>query len=452
MGLWDKLRGHAGAQFLDVIEWLEDDRKTILYKYPAFNQAIQDNSKLVVREGQSGVFQAEGKISDSFGPGTYDLNTRTQAIWSFFESIKYGLNYPYKGDIFFVSTRQFTDQKWGTPGPIPMEDAKFGMVNVRAFGNFSYRISDPVLFIREIVGNMGQFTTDEINGQLKRKLSSAFIDTLGEAQIPLIKLASQYLDLGDAMRDRMSPTFEQSFGIKITDFVVERVSMPEEVQKMMNKVTGMNMVGDIGRYSQFQAANAIETMASREGGGAGNSMMDAGMGMAMGNMMGNAMGGGMGGGGAQHAPPPPPSSAFHYNGAAGQGQFSASDIAQKIAANRNAAHNIWAPGWSGWKPWREVPEISTLVPPEQAAPPAPPSPVAESFHYIGGDGQQVELSVSEVAQRVSADPAGKHLLWKAGFSGWLPANEVPAVQAAMQASAPPPPPPGPGAPPPPPAD
>ena len=119
MGLWDKLRGHAGAQFLDVIEWLEDDRKTILYKYPAFNQAIQDNSKLVVREGQSGVFQAEGKISDSFGPGTYDLNTRTQAIWSFFESIKYGLNYPYKGDIFFVSTRQFTDQKWGTPGGDP---------------------------------------------------------------------------------------------------------------------------------------------------------------------------------------------------------------------------------------------------------------------------------------------------------------------------------------------
>jgi membrane protease subunit (stomatin/prohibitin family) len=424
---------------------MEDDRKTIVYRYPIFNQAIQDGAKLVVREGQFAVFQSEGKMSEPFTPGTFTLNSRTKAVTSFFDSIKYQLNYPYKGDVFFVSSRQFVDQKWGTPGPIPMSDAQFGMVNVRAFGNFSYRIVNPVQFLRELVGNMGVFSTEEVNGQLKRKLSSAFIDSLGEANIPLLKLASKYLDLGEELCKRMSPEFEERFGIKITDFVIERVSMPKEVEKMMNKVTSMNMAGDMNRFSQFQAANAMEQMASRPGGGS-NTAMDAGMGLAMGNMMGNMMGGG----GQQHAPqqhapaapPPPPAGVtYHYNGASGSGQYSAQDVARMIAGNRQGAHNVWAQGFSGWKSWKEVPEIANLVPPEQP----PPMAAEETFHYNGPEGAS-QLTTSQVAEKMKSNPSGRHLVWKQGFSGWKPAEEVPEIAAAMQSG----PPPIPGAPPPPP--
>jgi membrane protease subunit (stomatin/prohibitin family) len=369
MGFWK----HVKAQFLDVIEWMEDDRSTLVWRYPVFNQAIQDGGRLVVREGQGACFQSEGKLSDTFGPGTHEISTRTPAIWGFFQSIKYGFNYPYKGDIFFVSTRRFFDNKWGTPGPIMMEDSQLGIVEVRAFGTYSYRITDGATFIREVVGNAGLFTTDEINRQLKRTLSSAFVDTLGEAKIPVMKLASQYMDLGEAMRERMSHVFEERYGIALTEFVVERVSMPDEVTKFLRKRQGMALVG-VGDYTQFQAANALEQAASNPGGG--NAMMDAGMGMAMGGVMGAQMMGSMGRPGPSAppplaaAPPPPPppppqpgAQVFHYSGPSGQAQYSAEEIAALVAENRAATHHIWSPGWAGWKSWNEVPEVAGQVPP-----------------------------------------------------------------------------------------
>jgi membrane protease subunit (stomatin/prohibitin family) len=371
MGFWN----HVKAQFLDVIEWMEDDRNTLVWRFPVFNQAIQDGGRLVVREGQSACFQSEGRLSDTFGPGTHEISTRTPAIWGFFQSIKYGFNYPYKGDIFFVSTRRFYDNKWGTAGPIMMNDPQLGPIEVRAFGTYSYRITDAATFIREVVGNAGLFTTDEINRQLKRTLASAFADTLGEAKIPVMQLAGQYMDLGDAMRERMSHVFEERYGIALTDFVVERVSLPDEVTAFLRKRQGMALVG-VGDYTQFQAANAMEQAATNPAGG--NSMMDAGMGMAMGGVMGAQMMGNMGRPGMNApppmaaAPPPPPpqpqAQSFHYSGPSGQAQGSAADIANKIVADRGAAHHIWAPGWAGWKPWQEVPEIAGQVPP-----PMPPA-------------------------------------------------------------------------------
>ena len=153
MGFWSSLKGHVGAQFLDVIQWQEQGNDTLVFRPPVFDQVIQDGGKLVVREGQSAVFQKEGQISDAFGPGTYELSTRTPAIWGFFQSIKYGLNNPYKGDVFFLNTRIQRDQKWGSPGPFPLRDKKFGLIKLRAFGTYSFRIADTVKFIREVVGN-----------------------------------------------------------------------------------------------------------------------------------------------------------------------------------------------------------------------------------------------------------------------------------------------------------
>ncbi len=464
MSIWNTLKTHAKAQLLDVIQWLDDSRDTLVYRFPIFNQAIQDGAKLVVREGQAAVFVNEGKMSEVFGPGTYTLSTRTKAIASFFESIKYSLNYPYKGDIYFVSTRQITDQKWGTPNPIPMNDTQLGPVRMRAFGNYAYRIGDSGVFLKEIVGTNGLFTTREINGHLKRKLVSAFADTVGESKIPVLELAAQYMDLGDAMRERMSPKLMEAFGIQLTDFVVENVSLPPEVEKMLDKRTRMGLIGDMNAFTQFQAANAMEAAAKNGGGGGGgNPMLDAGMGLAMGGYMGRQMMGAQGGapydprrgfgpaGGAMPQPPPPPGQApvFHYNGASGQGQLPAQEIAQRVAADRNGKHHVWMPGWSGWKAWNEVPEVAGLVPPPAAAP--PPAPGAdEVFHYSGADGQ-AELPASEIAQRVAAAPDGRHLVWKQGFDGWKPAKDVPEIAAALQPAGPPPPPPM-GGPPPPPSE
>jgi membrane protease subunit (stomatin/prohibitin family) len=441
MGLWDSLSQHAKAQFLDVIQWTDDSRNTLVFRFPIFNQAIQDGGKLVVREGQAAVFVAEGKLSDVFGPGTYELSTRTKAIWGFFESIKYGLNMPYKGDIYFVSTRKFTDQKWGTANPIMLRDADLGVVRLRAFGVFAYQISDPATFLREVVGTAGLTTTDEINGQLKRKLVSALADTIGESKIPALDLASQYMDLGDALRQRLNGTFKESYGVTLTDFVVENVSVPPEVEKMMDKRSSMALAGDMNAYTQFQAANAMEQAASRPGGG--GPMLEAGLGLAMGNAMGQQLGraaqapgafnphAGMGG-----PPPPPPvgEPKFHYNGSNGSGEYTAREIAALVQQNRGGTHNVWAPGWPAWKPAGEVNEITSLL-----APAPPPLPTAAVFHYAGPDGSQTTANAADIAAKVRAAPGERHLVWKEGFASWTNAAEVPEI--ASQLGGPPPPPP-----------
>lgn len=441
MGFWDTLSTHAKAQFLDVIQWLDDSKNTLVYRFPIFNQAIQDGGKLVVREGQAAVFVAEGRLSDVFGPGTYELSTRTKAIWGFFESIKYGLNMPYKGDVYFVSTRQFTDQKWGTANPLMLRDRDLGAVRIRAFGVFAYRITDPAAFIREVVGTAGLYTTDEINGQLKRKLVSALADTIGESKIPALDLISQYMDLGDALRQRLNGWFQENYGITLTDFVVENISVPPEVEKMLDKRSSMAMVGDMNAYTQFQAANAIEQAASRPGGG--GAFMEAGLGLAMGGAMGQQLGRAQQGPGTFNphqglaAPPPPPvEQRYHYHGPSGQGEYSAREIANLIQQNRAGTHNVWATGWAGWKSWSDVPEIATLLPP---VPPPLPTPVV--FHYSAPDGSTSTASAADIAQRLRGDPAGRHLVWKDGFPGWKDAREVPEIAGLVGGGPPPPPPP-----------
>lgn len=441
MGIWDAVVGQAKAQFLDVIQWLDDTKNTLVWRFPIHQQAIQDGGKLVVREGQAAVFVSEGKLSEVFGPGSYDLSTRNAPILSFFQSIKYALNTPYKGDVYFVSTRQFTDQKWGTPNPIPMRDKDLGVVRIRAFGVFAYRITDPAAFLREVVGTAGLTTTEEINGQLKKKLVSALADTLGESKIPLLDLVAQYMDLGDALRQRLTGWFQENYGVTLTDFVVENISVPPEVEKMMDKRSQMALAGDMNAYTQFQTANAIEDASKRPGGG--GAFLDAGMGLAMGGAIGAQMGKAQSAGGAFNPqsgmgtpPPPPPVSArYHYSGPGGQGEYDATEIAKFILANRGGAHNVWMAGWPGWKPWSEVPELTGLVPP---AP--PPLPGGAVFHYTGEDDQSVTLSAGDVAARLRAAPGGRHIVWRDGMAGWTNAREVPEIAALLGGGPPPPPP------------
>jgi membrane protease subunit (stomatin/prohibitin family) len=446
MGIWSTLKQHAGAQFLEVVEWLDDTRDTLVYRFPVFNQAITDNSKLVVREGQAAVFVAGGKLSEGFGPGTYTLDTRNVPVMAFFQSIMYSLNYPYKGDIYFVSTRQFTDRRWGTPNPIMMRDAEFGPVRIRAFGIYSYRITDPGEFLRQVVGTDGLFTTDEIDGQFKKKLQSQFASSVGQARIPVLDLAANYMTLGEGIRDSMNPAFNSGYGVTITDFTIENISMPPEVEKALDTRTKMGVLGNLDAYTKLKAADAIEVAAANQGlAGAG---MGMGVGFGMGNVVGNQMAAGAGAGqfnpqagmqgAAAPAPPPLPSAVtYHYNGPSGTGQFTADDIAGRVAGARDGKHMVWSAGWAGWKSWKEVAEIAGKVPPP-AAPSAPPVPDI-TFHYSGpgGDGQK---SLADVLALLASDPDGAHHLWRKGYDGWKDAKDVAEVQAAM-ANVPPPPPP-----------
>jgi len=449
MGLWNMLKQNAGAQFLDVIEWLDDSRDTIVWRFPVFNQAITDNSKLIVREGQAAVFVSEGQLSEVFGPGTYTLDTRNTPIVSFFKAIAYKLEYPYKGDVYFVNTRQFMDNGWGTPRPIMLRDAEFGPVRIRAFGVYSYRISDPAEFLRQVVGTDGLFTTDEINGQLKKKLQSAFAAEVASSKIPILDLAASYMDFGETLMQRMTGKMTDSYGIALSDFTIENISLPENVEKALDERSKMGMIGDLNAYTQLKAAESIEIAAANKGlAGAG---MGMGVGFGMGNMMGAQManaaqGGGQFNpqqgmqGGAPPAPPPPPGAArYHYSGPAGQGEKSLDEIVAAVSANRDGAHSVWQAGWAGWKSWSDVPEIAGKLPPPMAAPPPLPGQGAK-YHYNGPGGAS-EKSLAEVVSAVNAAPDDKHHVWQTGWAGWKAPADVPEI-AAKLGGGPPPLPPG----------
>lgn len=459
MSIWDNIRNHAQAQFLDVIEWEEDnDQDTLVWKFPIFQNTIQDGGKLVVRPGQAAVFVNEGVATPAFEEGTHTLSTNNRAIMGILDSVKFGFNYPFKGDVFFVSTRQF-DEKWGTPTPLIIEDETFGMIEARAFGTYNFRVSDPVKFLRELVGNASEIDSDAISDKLKSDLLQYFSDSLGEmGTLNVARLLGQTVDLSEAVSSRIDTKFQDLYGVTLTNFVISSLNIPEEIRKEIRAIDmerarmrrlgqGIDSMSDatFQKLQQQRMVEAVNTAAGREG--QANTMMDAGMGLAMGQMMGNMMGNQQGGG-APAAPPPPPGGAtLHYNGAGGSGQFSAQDIAAKVSANPDGAHNVWAQGWAGWKSWKDVPEVASLV---NVAPPPPPGALPDpTFHY-NGDGGDGEKPASAIANAVKSAPDGRHFVWKQGFDGWKPAAEVPEIQAHLNAGPPPPPPPSGGPPPPPP--
>src|SRR5262247_1303381 len=285
MGIFDRLS--PTSQFIEVIEWLDDSPNTLLYRFPVRDQEIKNGAQLIVRESQTAVFVAEGQIADVFPPGRYTIDGGNTPILSKLGAWKYGFNSPFKAEVYFVNTKQFTDLKWGTPNPIMMRDTDFGMVRLRAFGIYSTRVADPKAFIKEIAGTNSHFVTEDVEGQLKRTLVSGFSDALAESKIAALDLASNYDELGKFTRDKLNDDFK-TLGLELTKFVIENISLPQEVEAAMDKRTSMGVIGDVGRYAQFQAADAMRDAAQNPGGGAG-----AGVGLGAGFAIGNAMAGAM---------------------------------------------------------------------------------------------------------------------------------------------------------------
>ncbi len=365
MGLWDKIRG----EFIDIVEWLGGDTETLVHRFERYGNEIKYGAKLIVREGQAAVFVNEGQMADVFTPGTYTLETQNIPILSTLKGWKYGFESPFKAEVYFVNTRRFTDLRWGTKNPIMLRDPEFGPIRLRAFGTYVIKVDDPAVFIREVVGTDGTFTTDEITGQLRNHLVSRFTDLLGESKIPVLDLAANYDELGEFLRERMAPEFE-GYGMIMSSLLVENISLPPAVEEALDKRSSMGVIGNLAAYTQFQAAEAMEKAAENPGG-----MAAGGMGMGMGFAMANQMGQNMNQPQSSGAMPPPiqqPTTYWVAVDGAQTGPFNMDTLKQQAVAGRLTRESmVWTEGMANWQMAKDVPALVAIF--GQVPPPIPPA-------------------------------------------------------------------------------
>jgi len=365
MGLFDKIRG----EFIDVIEWLDSTHDTVVWRFPRYQSEIKMGAKLTVRESQVAVFMNEGQIADVFTPGMYTLSTRNLPVLTTLKGWVHGFNSPFKADVFFVSTRQFTDQKWGTKNPITVEDARFGFVELRAFGTYAFSVADAKLFVKTIAATGQQFTTEDIAGQLRSLIVTKLTDAIGEGNLPVEKFAANIEELSALGKEKLDADFAV-WGLALGLFLVENISMPEELKKEIFEYSRLGRV-DMQKLAQMKMAKGIEKAAENQGGMAGMGV-GMGAGFGMGQMMGNLFGQQMSqnaGGQSQAVPPPLPAPGPFYVAENGQqtGPFSVEQIAGMVQAGRYTKETlVWRQGMAQWQRAAAVPEMATLfaaVPP-----------------------------------------------------------------------------------------
>ena len=287
-------------QFIDIIQWTEADDGTLAWRFPMRDMEIQNGGTLVVRESQMAMFVNEGKVADVFGPGTYKLTTQTLPVLTYLKNWDKLFESPFKSDVYFFSTRQQIDQKWGTPQPITIRDKDFGMVRLRAFGNYAYRVADPKQFHIEISGTREHYTVDDLDGQLRGLILQNISTAIASSGVPFLDLAANQIMFADALSKEMAPAFEK-IGLKLEGMTVQNVSLPEELQKILDQKIGMGMVGnDMGKFMQYQTAQAIPKFAEASGGGGGiaGDAMGLGAGVALGQVLAQNLQQGLQGGGA----------------------------------------------------------------------------------------------------------------------------------------------------------
>jgi membrane protease subunit (stomatin/prohibitin family) len=282
------LRDFLSKQFIDVIEWVEPDDGILAYRYPMQDREIQNGGKLTVRESQMAVFVNEGRVADVFAPGLYTLNTQTLPILTYLMNWDKAFQSPFKSDVYFFSTRVQTNQRWGTPNPITIRDKEFGAVRIRAFGIYTYQIVDPKMFYSKISGTRDLYTVPELEGQLRNTIVGRMTDTFANSQVPFLDMAANQVALADKLLASLKPGFAE-YGLALDSFVVENLSLPDELQKILDQRIGMNMVGDVGRYTQFEVAQSIPIAAANEGAGAAGLGAGLGAGVAMGQAMMDAL-------------------------------------------------------------------------------------------------------------------------------------------------------------------
>ncbi len=366
MGIFDALRG----QLIDVIQWTDDTPDTMAYRFYKPDNEIKNGAQLVVREGQVAALVSQGRLADVFLPGTHTLATANVPVLSDLMGWKYGFQSPFKAEVYFVSTRVFTDRKWGTKNPIMMRDADFGVVRLRAFGTYAVRAKDAATLLRNLIGTSSQFSIDDIDDQLRDLLTAKVADVLGGSKVAAIDLAGHYAELAGPICATIDSDFA-ALGLELVKFVIENVSLPPEVEAMLDKRTSMGVLGDLNRYTQFEAANAIGDAARNPSGLAGTGVA-LGAGMAMAGQFAHATP-------APAAPPPvaaaapPPLPAAFFAAVDGK-QAGPFDPGQLAAAVRDGkltrATLVWSAGMPAWTAAGQVSGLADLF--ADVPPPLPP--------------------------------------------------------------------------------
>ena len=367
MGIFDEIKKKLSHEFIDIIEWLDNTNDTLVHRFERYQNEIKNGAQLVVREGQVAVFINEGQLADVFKPGTYTLNTQNLPILATLKGWKYGFNSPFKAEVYFVSTRMFTDEKWGTKNPITLNDDRFGFVEIRAFGTYAFKINDAGKFITDIVGTDSHFTNYEINEHLKSLISTRFTDTIGEANLPIELYAANTNELSETCLEVMNPEFN-SVGISLEKFFIENVSMPEELKKEIFEYSRLNKI-DLDKLAKFKAAKAMEIAAANESGAAG-----AGIGMGMGFAMAQQMGGmlkqqsqttkSVSNKTSGATPPPLPTQTQYFYALNGQqsGPVTFEGLSTLFASKSiDATTLVWKQGMENWSALSTVPELQSLL-------------------------------------------------------------------------------------------
>jgi membrane protease subunit (stomatin/prohibitin family) len=362
MGIWDKIKG----EFIDIVEWLDPTNDTMVYRFERYNNEIKNGAQLIVRESQVAVFIDQGQIADVFQPGRYELTTSNLPILSTIKGWKYGFDSPFKCEVYYVNTKNFTDQKWGTRNPIILNDDRFGMLEIRSFGTFAIRVKDAGLFIKEIVGTDGSFTTAEVAEQLRSIVVTRFTDAIAESKIPVELMAGNQNELSDIALAQIQPEF-LAYGLDLTKFLIENVSMPEEIKKEIFELSRLGKI-NLDQLAKIKAAKAIEKAAENPSGMAG-----AGVGMGMGYVVANQMGQLFNQpSNAPGTPPPLPNSNFFLgiNGKQ-EGPFDLATLQQMILKGAwNADTMVWTQGMPAWSKASDVEALKPLL--GAVPPPLPP--------------------------------------------------------------------------------
>ncbi len=371
MGLMEKLRG----ELIDIVEWVDDSRHTLVWRFPRYHNQIKYGAQLIVRPGQTAVFVREGQIADVFGPGQHRLETRNLPVLSTLGGWKYGFESPFMAEVYFCSTRQITDLKWGTPNPIMMRDPDFGSVRVRAFGTYAIKAMDPPTLIRELVGTDSEFESEEISELLRSMINTSFADLVATSEIAVLDLAARYSELSAELRQLVCEQVDDEYGLDISQLLIVNISLPAEVEAALDTRTSMNVIGNMAEFQAYQLGTAMPVAAANPAGGLAGAGIGLGMGMAVAGQM-------MPGVGptpspaspapaAPQAPPPAPPAAWHIaqNGQSA-GPFTAQQMADAATAgNIRPDTLVWNAGMAAWLPAAQVPLLANLFP---AVPPPLP--------------------------------------------------------------------------------
>ncbi len=372
MGLFEKLM----AELVDIVEWIDDTGHTLVWRFPRYHNQIKHGARLIVRPGQQAIFVHEGQLADVFEPGTYELTTRNLPILATLQGWKYGFESPFKSEIYFVSTRQITGLKWGTPNPIMMRDADFGPIRLRAFGTYNLKATDPKALLTELVGTDGVFEADEISGLMRSLIGEIFADVVSSSRIAALDLASNYNELAASLRAAVVERIDDEYGLDVPQLFIVNISLPEEVEKALDTRTSIGVIGDMNEFQKYQMGQAMTQAASNPAGGGAAEGMGLGVGLAMAHQMTGQM---MGGGQAAPAPtpagatpPPVPTVLWHLaEGGQSLGPYSSAQMSDlALAGKLKATTLVWRAGMAAWLSASQVAELAALV---EAPPPPPPS-------------------------------------------------------------------------------